>query len=55
VEYCSYGAVSQAELDGCEEHVTTSDIDRLYTNAALYARGELNSCLGDAGPFCVNR
>jgi hypothetical protein len=52
--YCSYGAVSQAQLDGCEQHVTNY-IDGLSTNASRYARGELNQCLADAGPYCVRR
>jgi hypothetical protein len=54
-DYCAYGAVSQAQLDGCVDHVGTDDIDRLDTNAARYARGELDKCLADAGPFCENR
>jgi hypothetical protein len=50
--YCSYGAVSQAQLDGCITHVTVGDIDRLDTNAARYSRSELDKCLYDSGPFC---
>lgn len=50
--YCEYGAVSQAQLDGCKDHVTEDEIDARYTNAARYARGELDVCRTDAGPFC---
>lgn len=54
-EYCAYGAVSDAQLAGCESHVEESDIDALDTNAAEYSRGNLNECLDDAGPFCEDR
>ncbi len=53
--YCSYGAVSRAQLDGCTDHVTENDFDHLKTNAARYARGELDKCLADSGPFCEDR
>ena len=53
--YCSYGAVSEAQLQSCIEHVTEADIDSRSTNAADYARGELDKCLYDAGPFCEPR
>jgi hypothetical protein len=53
--YCEYGAVSDAQLDGCITHVNPEYIDRLDTHAARYARGELRRCLPDAGPFCENR
>jgi hypothetical protein len=55
VSYCTYGAVSQAQLDGCEAHVTIEAIDGRDTNAARYARGEEDACLADAGPFCRDR
>jgi len=51
--YCSYGAVSQAQLAECEEHVSSSSINLLHTNAARFARGELEECLEDSGPFCA--
>ena len=54
-DYCAYGAVSQAQLDGCIDHVTPQTVDDYDTNAAEYARGELEECLGDAGPFCEGR
>lgn len=50
--YCEYGAVSEAQLDGCKDHVEGDQVDRLDTNAARYARGDLDRCLADAGPFC---
>ncbi|HEX8743607.1 MAG TPA: hypothetical protein VF712_10780 [Thermoleophilaceae bacterium] len=55
LDYCSYGAVSDAQLDGCVDHVTEDQVDALDTNAARYARGELQECLEDAGPFCEER
>lgn len=50
--YCEYGAVSTAQLDGCQSHATTDDVSRLDTHAASFARGDLTECLGDSGPFC---
>lgn len=54
-DYCAYGAVSQAQLDGCESHITESTAASYNTNAGRYARGELDNCLTDAGPFCKER
>jgi hypothetical protein len=54
-DYCSYGAVSEAQLEGCVEHVTPEVVENYNTNAARYAKGELNACLADAGPFCRQR
>jgi hypothetical protein len=54
-DYCAYGAVSRAQLDGCVDHVTDEDVDGYDTNAAQYARGELDKCLKDSGPFCHDR
>jgi hypothetical protein len=53
--YCSYGASSSAELVSCAEQVTPGQVLRYDTNAARYARGELDRCLADAGPFCRSR
>jgi hypothetical protein len=52
--YCQYGAVSRSQLYGCLDHVTDDQINRLDTDAARFARGQLNSCLADAGPYCAN-
>jgi hypothetical protein len=52
-DYCRYGVVFSTELQGCLDHVTTGRIDHLDTNAARFARGQLKSCLADAGPFCA--
>ena len=52
-DYCSYGAISSAQLRGCLDHVTLARIDVLNTDAARFARGPLDSCLADAGPFCA--
>jgi hypothetical protein len=53
--YCSYGAVSEAQLQGCIENVTADEVDGYDTNAADYARGELDQCLEDSGPYCEPR
>ena len=50
--YCAYGAVSKAQLRGCESHVTEKQIAMLNTNAALFARHKLTVCLEDAGRSC---
>jgi hypothetical protein len=49
--YCSYGAVSEAQLQGCADHVTPSYVRSHKTEAARYARGEIDSCTG-GGPYC---
>ena len=54
-EYCAYGAVSKAQLEGCVEHVTPATVNGYSTNAARYARGQLDACLADSGPFCTPR
>lgn len=51
--YCAYGSVSQAQMDGCLDHVNKGDVDRLDTNAARFSRWELGACLADAGPYCA--
>lgn len=51
-DYCGYGAVSQAQLDGCLENVDERRIDRARTEAGRFARGELMECGADSGPFC---
>ena len=52
--YCEYGAKSSAQLDGCMEHVTTEDVNKLDTQAARFARGETSECGPDSGPYCEN-
>jgi hypothetical protein len=51
-DYCAYGAVSRAQFEGCKDHVSTDDVERLNTDAARFARRELEGCLADSGPFC---
>jgi hypothetical protein len=53
--YCFYGAVNVPQLRGCVAHASPSEIARLDANAAEYARGELDDCLTDVGPFCRER
>ncbi len=50
--YCEYGAVSNAQLDGCIDHVTENDVRERDTPAARYALHNLSDCLEDSGPFC---
>jgi hypothetical protein len=54
-DYCRYGAVSRAQLDGCVSHVSEDDVRSRQTHASQYAFGDLNQCLLDAGPFCKGR
>jgi hypothetical protein len=51
--YCRYGATSKGELDSCLSHVNSDDIDKLHTNAAKFARGVIDECRADAGPYCA--
>ena len=51
--YCAYGAVSEAQLNGCLNHVTTSEVDDRKTPAAIFARsGGDAECGPGAGPLC---
>ena len=50
--YCRYGAKSQAQIDTCLSNVNSDDIDKLDTNAARFARGDVD-CRADAGPYCA--
>jgi hypothetical protein len=53
-DYCAYGAVSQAQLDGCKSHVTYDDVTHHETPAARFALdGSVDAvCGAGAGPFC---
>jgi hypothetical protein len=59
VDYCTYGAVSVKQLEGCLYHLAADDIEPLDTPAASYAAtgqgpGGVGAadCGSDAGPFC---
>lgn len=54
-DYCAYGAVSESQRQHCVDHVTVEEVDARNTNAAQYAREEIDQCLADAGPFCDDR
>jgi hypothetical protein len=54
-EYCSYGADSTAELVACAEEIRPREVLKSDTNAARYARGELDRCLPDSSLFCRPR
>ena len=51
-EYCAYGAVSDAQLDGCTGHVTADEVRSLRTPAAVFAVEE-GECGEGAGPYCA--
>jgi len=42
-DYCAYGAVSRAQLDGCIERVGESDIRKSSTSAARFARRDIDA------------
>ena len=50
--YCAYGATSADQLEGCYFHVHIGEIEGRDTNAAEWARGDLDECLSDSGPYC---
>jgi hypothetical protein len=54
-QYCSYGARSDLQLAGCVVHTSRAYVESLDANASRYARGEIGSCLADAGPYCSQR
>lgn len=51
--YCRYGAVSQAQYEGCVDNVSYSDVQRRKTAAGRYGRGNLRGCHEDSGPLCT--
>jgi hypothetical protein len=51
-DYCHYGSVSKAQFEGCMRHADGDAIYRLDTNAAQFARRDLEECRADAGPMC---
>lgn len=52
--YCGYGSVSRRQLVGCLERVTDDEIARRNTNAAAYARRELETCLQEGRPTTLD-
>jgi hypothetical protein len=51
-DYCAYGAVSKSQLLHCYYNVRIEEVQERDTNAAKWARHELNECLVDSGPYC---
>jgi hypothetical protein len=53
-DYCAYGSVSQAQLDGCKRHVTANDVRSRDTPAAHFAQSGSSEdvCGAGSGPFC---
>lgn len=52
-DYCRYGVVSEAQFEGCMRHASRATVARSGSNAARFARGEIEDCRPDAGPFCA--
>ena len=52
-EYCSYGAVSQRQLDTCQTHVSANHVREIDTPASRFAQGDSTAeCGAGSGPFC---
>jgi hypothetical protein len=53
-DYCSYGAVSEAQLEGCKSHVSYRYVESSNTPAAQFAKGGSSEaeCGSSSGPFC---
>jgi uncharacterized membrane protein len=59
-DYCAYGSVSKAQLNGCKSHVTANDVEARDTHAARFAESGSSDevCGARSGPFCedvINR
>jgi hypothetical protein len=59
LRYCSYGAVSQAQAESCDDHVDVREVllrsARSHpSNAALYGVGRITACRADAGAGCTS-
>jgi hypothetical protein len=54
-DYCAYGSVSQAQLDGCKGHVSGNDVRSRDTPAARFAQSGSSDdvCGTGSGPFCA--
>lgn len=50
--YCSYGVRSEAQYDGCLDHVTADDVRSRNSEAAKFAKGTKKTCGSGSGPFC---
>jgi hypothetical protein len=51
-DYCSYGATSNAQLDGCLSHISAGYVLRHHTRAARFATNFDADCGQRSGPFC---
>jgi hypothetical protein len=51
-DYCAYGAVSNAQLDGCKSHVTANEVRARDTAAAHFAQRDSDECGAGSGPLC---
>jgi hypothetical protein len=53
--YCTYAAKTEADFVPCLNRTSAKTFAGDRSNAARYARGELDRCLPDAGPRCTLR
>jgi hypothetical protein len=53
-DYCEYGARSEAQFEGCKDHVTAEQVRARNTPAARWAKHG-GYCGTDAGPMCFDR
>jgi hypothetical protein len=52
-DYCSYGAVSERQLETCQTHVSANHIRSIDTPASRFAQGDSTAeCSTGSGPFC---
>jgi hypothetical protein len=52
-EYCSYGAVSQRQLETCQTHISANRVRSIDTPASWFAQGDSTAeCGAGSGPFC---
>lgn len=53
--YCEYGSRTDLQLATCVTHVSRDQALAQDSNASRFARGDLDTCLSDSGPFCQGR
>lgn len=53
--YCNYTAQTEADFEPCLDRNRDRGFLKTNTNAARYARGDIDECLSDAGPRCTVR
>ena len=52
-DYCSFGSMSERQLETCKTHVTANHVQSIHTPAARFALGGSDeNCGASSGPFC---